>query len=102
MRFADEVDALFSMGGYVAGPPVIAALLRRRPVVVMEPNAIPGFTNRFIARFVTRALVNFPDTARFFPPGRTEVTGMPVRAEFFQIRPRARGAVLNILVTGAS
>src|SRR5215475_6844226 len=36
--------AVFSMGGYVAGPPVIAALFARRPLVIMEPNAIPGFT----------------------------------------------------------
>ncbi|HXA52575.1 MAG TPA: undecaprenyldiphospho-muramoylpentapeptide beta-N-acetylglucosaminyltransferase [Candidatus Acidoferrum sp.] len=102
MRFADEIDALFSMGGYVAGPPVIAALLRRRPVVVMEPNAIPGFTNRRIARFVARALVNFPETVRYFPRGRTEVTGMPVRAEFFEVMPRPRGETLNLLVTGGS
>src|SRR5215831_3881210 len=34
--------AVFSMGGYVAGPPVMAALLVRRPLVVMEPNAVPG------------------------------------------------------------
>jgi UDP-N-acetylglucosamine--N-acetylmuramyl-(pentapeptide) pyrophosphoryl-undecaprenol N-acetylglucosamine transferase len=102
MQFAREADAVFSMGGYVAGPPVIAAILRRRPVVVMEPNAIPGFTNRRIARFVARALVNFPETSRYFPPGRTEVTGMPVRAEFFEVQPRQRGPVLNLLVTGGS
>jgi UDP-N-acetylglucosamine--N-acetylmuramyl-(pentapeptide) pyrophosphoryl-undecaprenol N-acetylglucosamine transferase len=102
LRFAGEASAVFSMGGYVAGPPVIAALLRRKPVVVMEPNAIPGFTNRRIARFVARAVVNFPETARFFPPGKTEVTGMPVRDEFFRIRPRPRSGVLNLLVTGGS
>jgi UDP-N-acetylglucosamine--N-acetylmuramyl-(pentapeptide) pyrophosphoryl-undecaprenol N-acetylglucosamine transferase len=100
LRF--HASAIFSMGGYVAGPPVIAALLRGRPVVVMEPNAIPGITNRRIARFVARALVNFPETARFFPSGRTEVTGMPVRDEFFQIRPRQRTDVLHLLVTGGS
>jgi UDP-N-acetylglucosamine--N-acetylmuramyl-(pentapeptide) pyrophosphoryl-undecaprenol N-acetylglucosamine transferase len=102
LKFAAEADAVFSMGGYVAGPPVIAALLRRRPVVVMEPNAVPGFTNRRIARFVARALVNFSDTARFFPRGRTEVTGMPVREEFFRIRPRPCAAVPQLLVTGGS
>jgi UDP-N-acetylglucosamine--N-acetylmuramyl-(pentapeptide) pyrophosphoryl-undecaprenol N-acetylglucosamine transferase len=102
MKFASEASAVFSTGGYVAGPPVIAAILRRKPVVVMEPNAIPGFTNRRIARFVARAVVNFPETARFFPPGKTEVTGMPVRDEFFRIRPRPREGVLNLLVTGGS
>jgi UDP-N-acetylglucosamine--N-acetylmuramyl-(pentapeptide) pyrophosphoryl-undecaprenol N-acetylglucosamine transferase len=44
-----RASAVFSMGGYVAGPPVMAALARV-PVVVMEPNAIPGFTNRVIGR----------------------------------------------------
>ena len=101
-RHVAEADAVFSMGGYVAGPPVLAALARRKPVVVMEPNAIPGFTNRRIARFVARAAVNFPETARFFPRGRTEVTGMPVRDAFFRIAPRRRGTVLQVLVTGGS
>jgi UDP-N-acetylglucosamine--N-acetylmuramyl-(pentapeptide) pyrophosphoryl-undecaprenol N-acetylglucosamine transferase len=101
-RFVKEASAIFSMGGYVAGPPVMAGLLRRRPVVVMEPNAVPGFTNRVIGRFVKRALISFPETAAYFPRGRTEVTGLPVREEFFRIRPRVRGDVLNILITGGS
>ena len=59
----------------------------------MEPNAIPGFTNRAIGRFVTRALVSFPATARYFPQGQTETTGLPVREEFFRIaREAARRA----------
>jgi UDP-N-acetylglucosamine--N-acetylmuramyl-(pentapeptide) pyrophosphoryl-undecaprenol N-acetylglucosamine transferase len=96
------VSAVFSMGGYAAGPPVVAALVRRSPVVVMEPNAVPGFTNRVIGRFVRRALVAFPETARYFPPGKTEVAGLPVREEFFRIRPRPRSAELRILITGGS
>jgi len=94
--------AVFSMGGYVAGPPVLAAILRRVPVVVMEPNAVPGFTNRSISRLVARALVSFPETADFFPKGRTEVTGLPVREEFFRIPPKPRGPVLHLLITGGS
>lgn len=101
-RYVLPAAAVFSMGGYVAGPPVIAALLARRPVVVMEPNAHPGFTNRAIARFVRRALISFPETARYFPRGRTEVTGLPVREEFFRIVPKPRGGALNILITGGS
>jgi UDP-N-acetylglucosamine--N-acetylmuramyl-(pentapeptide) pyrophosphoryl-undecaprenol N-acetylglucosamine transferase len=95
-------SAVFSMGGYVAGPPVMAAILRRTPVVVMEPNAIPGFTNRVIGRFVARALISFAETASYFPKGRTETTGLPVRDEFFQIAPRPRGDVLSVLITGGS
>ena len=97
-----RVAAVFSMGGYVAGPPVIAALVRQVPVVVMEPNAVPGFTNRRIAMYVRRALISFPETARYFPDGRTEVTGLPVREEFFSIPPRPRGERFTVLITGGS
>ncbi|HWB86735.1 MAG TPA: undecaprenyldiphospho-muramoylpentapeptide beta-N-acetylglucosaminyltransferase [Bryobacteraceae bacterium] len=101
-RFVRRAGAVFSMGGYVAGPPVMAAILRGVPVVVMEPNAVPGFTNRVIGRLVSRALISFPETSRYFPQGRTETTGLPVREEFFQLPAKPRGAVLNILITGGS
>ncbi len=93
--------AVFSMGGYVAGPPVLAALLRGVPVVVMEPNAVPGATNRWIARWVRRALVNFEETKRFFPAGRTELTGLPVREEFFNL-PARTSSEFTVLITGGS
>src|ERR1700733_13263799 len=67
---ARPVTAVFSMGGYVAGPVLLAALWKRLPVVVMEPNAMPGFTHRRLARFVSRALLSFEETARWFPRGR--------------------------------
>ena len=101
-KFVRASSAVFSMGGYVAGPPVMAALLRRKPVVVMEPNAIPGFTNRVISRFVTRALISFAATESYFPKGKTEITGLPVREEFFRIPGRPRGDVLHVLITGGS
>src|SRR5579883_1776993 len=94
--------AVFSMGGYVAGPVLLAALWGRIPVVAMEPNAVPGFTHRRLARFVARALVSFPETARWFPRGRAEVTGLPVRREFFAIPPKPPGRPLTLLITGGS
>jgi UDP-N-acetylglucosamine--N-acetylmuramyl-(pentapeptide) pyrophosphoryl-undecaprenol N-acetylglucosamine transferase len=99
---ARGVAAVFSMGGYVAGPPVIAALVRRVPIVIMEPNAVPGFTNRRIARYVRRALISFPETARYFPLGRTELTGLPVREEFFSVPPKPPSGEFTVLVTGGS
>jgi UDP-N-acetylglucosamine--N-acetylmuramyl-(pentapeptide) pyrophosphoryl-undecaprenol N-acetylglucosamine transferase len=95
-------SAIFSMGGYAAGPVVLAGLWKRLPILVMEPNAIPGLTNRHVGRFVTRALLNFPETARFFPQGKSVVTGLPVRPEFFSIRPKALEATLTVLITGGS
>jgi UDP-N-acetylglucosamine--N-acetylmuramyl-(pentapeptide) pyrophosphoryl-undecaprenol N-acetylglucosamine transferase len=97
-----RVAAVFSMGGYVAGPPVLAALIRGVPVVIMEPNAVPGFTNRRIALYVYRALVGFPETVRYFPSRRTEITGLPVREEFFSLAPKPRGDTLTVLITGGS
>jgi len=97
-----RTSAVFSMGGYAAGPVVMGALAAGRPVVVMEPNAIPGFTNRRIGRYVARALVSFPDTSRYFPRGRTEVTGLPVREEFFNLPAKQPSETFTILVTGGS
>lgn len=102
-RFASQrPDAVFSMGGYVAGPPVFAAILHKIPVVVMEPNAVPGFMNRQTARFVRHALISFSETERYFPKGRTELTGLPVREAFFHLAPKPLGGTFTILITGGS
>lgn len=95
-------SAVFSMGGYAAGPVVLAALWKRLPLVVMEPNAMPGLTNRQVGRFVTRALLSFPESSRYFPAGKSEVTGLPVRSEFFAIAPKPPESNLTILITGGS
>lgn len=94
--------AVFSMGGYVAGPVVLAAALRRIPMVLMEPNAAPGMTNRWMGRAAARVLLNFPETAPYFPKGKTEVAGLPVRAEFFALPAKRREPVLSVLITGGS
>ncbi|MDP8980276.1 MAG: undecaprenyldiphospho-muramoylpentapeptide beta-N-acetylglucosaminyltransferase [Acidobacteriota bacterium] len=94
--------AIFSMGGYVAGPLVLAAIAGGFPIVAMEPNAMPGLVNRRIGRFVSRALLGFPETARWFAKGRTEVTGLPVRPEFFAVPPKPRERTLTVLITGGS
>ncbi len=94
--------AVFSMGGYVAGPVLAAAAWKRIPIVIMEPNAIPGFTHRRAARFVIRALVSFREAERWFPRGRTEVTGLPIREEFFAVPGKPRNSIITVLITGGS
>ncbi|HEV2202528.1 MAG TPA: undecaprenyldiphospho-muramoylpentapeptide beta-N-acetylglucosaminyltransferase [Bryobacteraceae bacterium] len=103
-RILDRVrpNAVFSMGGYVAGPVLLAALWKRIPVAMMEPNAVPGFTHRHLGRYAARALVSFEETARWFPKGRTEVTGLPIREEFFAVPSKRLGAAVTILITGGS
>lgn len=94
-------QAVFSTGGYASGPVMIAALLRRMPLIVMEPNAIPGLANRRVGPRVYRALVGFETTRKWFPAGKSEVTGLPVRPEFFDVQPKQSGP-FTVLITGGS
>jgi UDP-N-acetylglucosamine--N-acetylmuramyl-(pentapeptide) pyrophosphoryl-undecaprenol N-acetylglucosamine transferase len=87
--------AVFSLGGYAAGPVVLAAAARRVPMVLMEPNAVPGITNRWMGRIAVRALIQFETAARWFPAGRAELAGVPVREEFFALSPKPREETLN-------
>lgn len=94
-------DAVFSTGGFVAGPVSLASIFSNTPLIVLEPNAIPGFANRRVARRVHKALLGFPSTAAWFPPGRSEVIGYPVRPEFFSLRP-GQNREFTVLITGGS
>lgn len=71
------------VGGYSSGPVVLAAWLRRLPTLVMEQNAVPGFTNRVLARVVDAAAVTWPETVKHFG-SKAFVSGNPVRAAFLQ------------------
>lgn len=95
-------DVVIGAGGYVSGPVVLIAALLRLPTMVMESNALPGWTNRTLARFVRKAAVSF-DVALPYFRGKGVVTGNPVRREFFEIEPHVRsGSVLSVLVFGGS
>ena len=95
--------AAFGVGGYASGPMMLAAVLGRVPSVIFEPNAEPGFTNRVLARMVTRIATAYDATAQRWGSKAT-VTGIPVRREFFNLTAREpRGArPLRLLITGGS
>jgi UDP-N-acetylglucosamine--N-acetylmuramyl-(pentapeptide) pyrophosphoryl-undecaprenol N-acetylglucosamine transferase len=96
-------DVVVGAGGYVSGPVVMTASLMRLPTVLMESNAVPGFTNRRLARFVDAAAVSFDAALPFFPRGKAIVTGNPVRREFFEIQPKPRDpAKISLLLFGGS
>jgi UDP-N-acetylglucosamine--N-acetylmuramyl-(pentapeptide) pyrophosphoryl-undecaprenol N-acetylglucosamine transferase len=94
-------DVVIGVGGYSSGPILLMAALTKRATLVVEPNAMPGFTNRVLARFVGGAAVTFEESLRFFR-GRGRVTGNPVRGDFARIRPKAREAKLSLLIFGGS
>jgi len=75
-------DLVIGVGGYSSGPVVLTAALRGIPTMVLEQNAVPGLTNRMLAKVVSAAAVNFESTAAFFGR-RAFVAGNPIRREFF-------------------
>src|SRR3954470_23855327 len=99
---AFQPDVVVGAGGYVSGPMVMTASLMGRPTVLMESNAVPGFTNRRLARFVDAAAVSFDAALPYFP-GRGIVTGNPVRRKFFDINPKQRNPeFVSLLLFGGS
>jgi UDP-N-acetylglucosamine--N-acetylmuramyl-(pentapeptide) pyrophosphoryl-undecaprenol N-acetylglucosamine transferase len=96
-------DVVIGVGGYASGPAMLAAVVKHIPTVAFEPNVMPGFANRVVARFVSGAAVHFEETAKYFR--RAEVTGVPVRQAFFEIpvlTDKKRGGVPTLLVFGGS
>ena len=99
---AFKPDVVVGAGGYVSGPVVLMAAFSGRPTLVMESNALPGWTNRVLARFVNRAAVSFEQALPYFR-GKGVVTGNPVRREFFEIPPKIREpGKLSLLIFGGS
>src|SRR5260221_3541754 len=90
---------MLGLGGSVSGTAMLAAALSRVPTVAFEPNVVPGFANRMVARFVSAAAVHFEETTKYFC--HAEVTGVPVRQAFFEIPPK-RGGTPTLLVFGGS
>ena len=95
-----DPDVVIGVGGYASGPAMLAAIRRRIPTLAFEPNVVPGFANRLVARWVKAAAVHFEETCEYFP--RCKVTGVPVRRAFFEIADKGRGGRPTLLVFGGS
>ncbi len=74
-------DIAVGFGSYYTFPVIVAALLKRIPVVLHEANSIPGKVNRLLARYAHTTGIHFPETA-FHLKGKTAVVGMPLRPGF--------------------
>jgi UDP-N-acetylglucosamine--N-acetylmuramyl-(pentapeptide) pyrophosphoryl-undecaprenol N-acetylglucosamine transferase len=101
-------DVVIGVGGYSSGPVVLAAALRGIPTMLLEQNAVPGLTNRWLSRVVKAAAVTFDATATYFG-AKAFVSGNPVRPEFFATAgPQQESAlddqhsVTRVLVFGGS
>ena len=95
-------EIVIGAGGYVSGPVLLTASMMRLPTLVMDSNALPGVTNRALARFVDKATVSFPEALPYFR-GKAVLTGNPVRSEFFEIPAKPRDPNrIDLLIFGGS
>jgi UDP-N-acetylglucosamine--N-acetylmuramyl-(pentapeptide) pyrophosphoryl-undecaprenol N-acetylglucosamine transferase len=94
-----QPNVVFGVGGYASGPAMAAALWLHVPAMAFEPNAVPGLANRLVGKRVQAAAVNFPSAAKWF--NNCEVTGIPVRPEFFHLDPPS-GSAPHLLIFGGS
>ncbi len=96
-------SAVLGMGGFVSGPGGVAAWLTRRPLLVHEQNAVPGLTNRLLARLARVVLQAFPGSFN----AHAETVGNPVRESIASVpQPRERfvdrSGPIRLLVLGGS
>jgi len=96
---------VIGVGGYSSGPVVLAAALRGVPTLLLEQNAVPGLTNRLLARVVRAAAVSYESTTTFFG-SKAFVSGNPVRTEFLDTTPSESASTghadVRVLVFGGS
>ena len=107
MRILSNVqpDCVLGMGGFVSGPGGLATKLMGRKLVIHEQNAVPGFTNKLLAKIANQVFEAFPNT--FTKNAKIIHTGNPLRKEIVALSAQSRkirnsSQRLRILVLGGS
>lgn len=76
-------DILFSKGGFVSVPVVLAAKRCGIPVIIHESDMTPGLANKIAIPAAKKVCANFPETMKYLPPDKAVLTGTPIRSELF-------------------
>ena len=76
-------NVIFSKGGFVSVPVVLAAKMLKIPVVIHESDMTPGLANKICIPAAARVCCNFPETVKYLPEGKALLTGSPIRQELF-------------------
>ena len=74
-------DVVFSKGGFVSVPVVLAAKHYKVPVIIHESDMTPGLANKICIPSATKVCCNFPETLKYLPSDKAVLTGSPIRAE---------------------
>jgi UDP-N-acetylglucosamine--N-acetylmuramyl-(pentapeptide) pyrophosphoryl-undecaprenol N-acetylglucosamine transferase len=102
-RFRPNI--VLGVGGYASAPTVMASWLRRRPIVLLEQNVMPGAANRFLSGFAEKVATCLPGATKYFSQEKVVETGMPLREEITMAAPRQDSfweGPLRVLVFGGS
>ncbi len=83
-------DVVFSKGGFASFPTLVAARFFRIPVIIHESDSVPGRVNAWAGKFAQKIAISYPESAKFFPDGRTALTGNPIREDL--MRPSGKDA----------
>ncbi|MEB3178210.1 MAG: undecaprenyldiphospho-muramoylpentapeptide beta-N-acetylglucosaminyltransferase [Nostocaceae cyanobacterium] len=101
-----KFQGVFTTGGYIAGPAVMAARSLGLPVILHESNALPGKVTRFLGPWCSAVAVGFDVTAKYLGKAQTVYTGTPVREQFLETTGKLDLAIPSgaplILVFGGS
>ena len=102
----ERIAAVFTSGGYIAAPAILAARWCGVPVVLHESNAVPGKVTRLLGRLCSQVAVGLPQAAARLPRCRPVLTGTPVRQAFLEPAPlpdwAPQGSGPLLLVMGGS
>jgi UDP-N-acetylglucosamine--N-acetylmuramyl-(pentapeptide) pyrophosphoryl-undecaprenol N-acetylglucosamine transferase len=95
-------DVVVSAGGYASAPIAVAAIIGRRPLVLMEQNTRPGLANRLLWRFARKVCVGFAEAAAALDRSKVVVTGNPVRFSRIPQAPARPSNPIRMLILGGS
>ncbi len=76
-----EPDIVFSKGGFVTVPVVMAAGKHNIPAIIHESDMTPGLANKLCRKHAVKVCCNFPETVKLIPDGKGILTGSPIRKE---------------------
>jgi UDP-N-acetylglucosamine--N-acetylmuramyl-(pentapeptide) pyrophosphoryl-undecaprenol N-acetylglucosamine transferase len=79
----EKPDVIFSKGGFVSVPVVLAAKALHIPAVIHESDMTPGLANKIAAKGASYFCCNFPETLKLLPEGKAVLSGTPIREELF-------------------
>ncbi len=79
---AGQFQAVFTTGGYIAGPAIVAARSLGIPAILHESNAFPGKVTRWVGPWCNWVALGFESAAQYLPRSQTVWVGTPVRAQF--------------------